>query len=94
MERKISKNNLILVCYLDVRYVESDNLYGYLDDFYKNMSAVIDDTVNLIIVPIRSESRVECINPVLLNEEQYKKTEEKVKNLQEDFFKFLEKKND
>ena len=43
-----------------------------------------DDSVNTLIIPMRdSETRVECINPVLLTEEQYEETRKKIESLTE-----------
>ena len=41
-----------------------------------------DESVHLFIVPTRGEeTRFECINPVLLDEKQYKSVEKKIKSL-------------
>jgi ribosome recycling factor len=48
-------------------------------------ATVFDESVIRLIIPTRdSETRVECINPVLLIDEQYKEVEEKVKNLKKE----------
>ena len=76
------KNKLFLVSYLNISTIASTDISQFLDEFSRAIK--FDDSVQHLIIPIRDgETRVECINPVLLNEEQYKETEEKIKNLQE-----------
>jgi hypothetical protein len=79
----MDKDKLFLVCYLNIDGIPGVDVNGYLYTFGKSLD--YDESIEKIIVPIRKgESRVECINPVLLTDEQYKEVEEKVKNLKKE----------
>ena len=83
----MDKDKLFLVIYVNVDSILGD-VSVYLEAFARQ--ATFDDSVMRLIVPVRGqETRVECINPVLLNEEQYKEAEEKIKSLQEEVEKAL-----
>lgn len=77
----MDKGKLFLVIYLDITSIPSSDVAQYL---YKVEEVIkFDESVMRLIVPIRGETRVECINPVLLDEEQYKAVEEKINELKE-----------
>ncbi len=79
----MDKDKLFLVCYLNVGSMPAEDVGEYLHSFIKAFT--YDASIERIVVPIREgESRVECINPVLLTDEQYKEVEEKVKNLKQE----------
>ena len=79
----MDKDKLFLVCYLNIDGIPVEDVNGYLYTFGKSLD--YDESIEKIIVPIRKvENRVECINPVLLTDEQYKEVEEKVKNLKKE----------
>lgn len=79
----MDKDKLFLVCYLNIGSIPDENVSEYLHSFAEAFT--YDESIEKIIVPIREgESRVECINPVLLTNEQYKEVEEKVKNLKKE----------
>ena len=78
----MDKDKLFLVIYVNIDNVHMSDVLAYLDAFARQTT--FDETVMRLIVPVRDrETRVECINPVLLTEEQYKETEEKINALQE-----------
>ena len=78
----MDKDKLFLVIYLNVGDIPNDDVSRLLMDYENNLDGAYDESIEKIIVPLRQgETRVECINPVLLTEEQYKETEEKVKSL-------------
>lgn len=79
----MDKDKLFLVCYLNIRDIPGMDVSQYIENFSRAFP--YDDSVEKIIIPMREgETRVECINPVLLNEEQYKNVDEKVKNLKKE----------
>ena len=79
----MDKDKLFLVCYLNIESIRAEDVSEYLYTFAKAFT--YDESVERIIIPTREgESRVECINPVLLTDEQYKEVEEKVKNLKQE----------
>ena len=67
------KNDIILVFYVKVNFEDNFNEEIYhvreqVDTYMKKKN------VHYFIVPIENgDNRIECINPVLINEEQYKK---------------------
>lgn len=79
----MDKDKLFLVCYLNIESIRAEDVSEYLHSFAEAFT--YDESIERIIVPTRKgESRVECINPVLLTDEQYKEVEEKVKNLKKE----------
>lgn len=79
----MDKDKLFLVCYLNTGNIPAEDISEYLNTFAKAFT--YDESIERIIIPTRKgESRVECINPVLLTDEQYKEVEEKVKNLKQE----------
>ena len=78
----MDKDKLFLVIYVNIDNIHMGDVSEYLMAFARQTT--FDETVMRLIVPVRDqETRVECINPVLLTEEQYKEVEEKIKTLQE-----------
>ena len=79
----MDKDKLFLVCYLNIESIRAEDVSEYLHSFAEAFT--YDESIERIIVPTRKgESRVECINPVLLTDEQYKEAEKKVKNLKKE----------
>lgn len=79
----MDKDKLFLVCYLNIGSIPAEDVSEYLHNFAEVFT--YDESIVKIIVPTREgESRVECINPVLLTDEQYEEVEEKVKNLEQE----------
>ena len=79
----MDKDKLFLVIYADVSSIHPEDVPEYTTSIARVLN--YDESIERIIVPIREgESRVECINPVLLTDEQYKEVEKKVKNLQQE----------
>ena len=84
------KDKLFLLSYLNISTIASTDIPQFLDKFSRAIK--FDDSVQHIIIPVRDgETRVECINPVLLTEEQYKEAEEKIKNLQNEVEEAIKK---
>ena len=79
----MDKDKLFLVCYLNIGNIPDGDVSEYLHTFAKSFT--YDESVERLLIPTREgETRVECINPVLLTDEQYKEVEEKVKNLKKE----------
>lgn len=74
----LDKDKLIVVIYVGTERIEKT--YELVIDLEKNIKNCFDDSVRLIFVPDMNNIGIkfECINPVLLNEEQYKKVEDKL----------------
>ena len=80
----LDKDKLFIVVYVnitgwgDVTVVEMLNRIAEITKF--------DASVMRIIIPVREgETRVECINPALLTDEQYEETKKKIEEITERF---------
>ena len=76
----MDKDKIFLVVYLNVGTAADSET----EDSVKRLADTLnfDDSVQLFIIPCRgSDTRIECINPVLLDEKQYKSVEKKIKGL-------------
>lgn len=79
----LDKEKLFLVIYLNIGSVPSIDVSAYLKDFSRSLT--YDESIERLIIPTRDgETRVECINPVLLNEEQYAEVEKKIESLSQE----------
>ena len=74
---------LIVVVYVGIRQFMDDNSIDYLDKISNVFGNKLGDDVYCLIVPKRdtTEITIDCINPKLLDAEQYKKVEESVEKL-------------
>jgi len=91
----LDKDKLIVVIYVGTERIEKT--YELVIDLEKNIKNCFDDSVRLIFVPDMNNIGIkfECINPVLLNEEQYKKVEDKLTVLDNKIKNYIkENKND
>lgn len=77
------KDRLILVFYTDIRWLHDADIVTYLEAMANSFK--FDDSIIKLIVPVRENSRVECINPVLLEKKKYKEVKKKVKELEKKF---------
>ncbi len=78
----LDKDKLFIIIYVDVRNVNRADVSEYLRPIAN--ATVFDESVIRLIIPTRdSETRVECINPVLLTEEQYEETKKRIEDLAE-----------
>lgn len=78
------KEKLIVVFYIDVSKLDEVNSYEYMCEARKSLERYFDDTVKMVFMP-SDENKVDCINPVLMNDEQYQKVTEKVKEFEDKF---------
>ena len=67
------KDKIFLIIYFDVRNIDRADVPYYLKNVSESL--IFDESVLKVFIPIEGETRVECINPVLLNEEKYKEVE-------------------
>ena len=76
----LDKEKLFLVVYLNISGIPDVDVTDYLNQFGTSFS--YDESVEMLLVPVKNkETRVECINPVLLTEEQYTEVEKKIESL-------------
>ena len=78
----LDKNKLFIVIYVDVRGIHDSDVVSYIKEIASSIQ--YDESIAKLIIPTReSETRVECINPVLLTEDQYKDVEDKINTLKQ-----------
>ena len=78
----LDKDKLFIVIYLDVRGIHDLDIAPYVEAITSSIQ--YDESIAKLIIPTRdSETRVECINPVLLSPAQYEETEKTFKSLTE-----------
>lgn len=77
------KERLFIIVYVNIsNFSDQQTVKEYV--YHISNSLKYDDTINTIVIPVRdSETRIECINPILLNEDQYKEVESKINELKE-----------
>ncbi len=80
----MSENNrLILVFYIDVSCVYKDDVPAYMNELATALSKSDDGTDKYFIPVYKGESRVECLNPVMLNEDEYTEVKRKLDEINE-----------
>lgn len=79
----LDKDKLFLVFYVDVSTIHQADIPAYLAEFSRAFK--YDESINRIIIPVRSGSRVECINPSLLDEGKRKEAEERLEQLVKEY---------
>lgn len=78
----LDKDKLFIVVYVGVHGFSDQTISEVMGNIANHIK--YDGSVNTLIIPTRdSETRVECINPVLLSEEQYEETRKKIESLTE-----------
>ena len=89
----MSENNrLILVFYTDVSRVYEDDVSAYMNDVATSLSKNDDGTDKYFIPVYEGGSRLECINPVMISEEEYAEVKRKIDEIDK-IFKDLIKDN-
>ena len=89
----LDKDKIILVCYIDVSEIDDSYTLEYLNRFSESL--IFDESVLKLIIPNNEETRIECINPKLISDDEYAKVSELVANAQYMLNEFLNnKKND
>ena len=88
----LNKDKTILIAYINVSGVNDSDLSAFLQEAVNNLKPEEDDSILFYAVPVRGEeSRLECINPKLVSEEEFEKAHqacekitEKLKELMKD----------
>ena len=84
---------IILAMYVNVKNVEPYMKRDLIQDIHYHLERIIEDYENVISVVIPTEtdeSRLECVNPILLNEKEF----DKIADMVTDFKKALKNKLD
>ena len=84
---------LIVVIYVGTE--DMSNAFQAIDDVRNSISSFFDKSVKLIFVPDYNNIgiKVDCINPVLLDEEEFKKVDEKLDKIDKLIDEHLNDKN-
>lgn len=68
-------DKIILVHYVDVGSMDAARVHEHMLNIQKMLHREEQDTINYII-PIQGQTRIECLNPKLVSEEDYKQAKE------------------
>lgn len=79
----------ILVFYVNVGSLSPSEVEEYIRNINKSLALNDENTLSFLI-PVRTgENRIECLNPILLSEEQYAKTKAQLEEIQKIYEKAL-----
>lgn len=67
-------DKLIIVHYIDSRKMTPQDVAENIQKIIKNIN--LNDEYLTYFIPVESETRIECINPKLVSEEDYKQARE------------------
>lgn len=89
----MSENNrLILVFYIDVSHIYKEDIPAYMNEVATELSKNDNNTDKYFIPIFEGDSRIECINPVMISEEEYAEVKRKIDEIDK-IFKDLIKDN-
>ena len=99
METGTTNNNythkLILVYYIDVRHLNDEEVPYFMKRVMKNIRLESSDIGEIIALPVKNASKVECINPKYITEpELIREHRLKIDELHEIMEKFINENND
>ncbi|MFW5847644.1 MAG: hypothetical protein ACOCVF_01815, partial [bacterium] len=63
-------DKLILVYYISVDGIRTEDIQDYMKSVSDRIAARSLDVAEIIFIPIHGETRVECINPLYITEEE------------------------
>ncbi len=76
-------NRLILVFYIDVSRVYKEAVPSYMNEVATTLSKNDDGTDKYFIPVYEGGSRLECINPVMISEDEYTEVKRKLDEINE-----------
>lgn len=80
---------LILVVYIYVGNINESELEKFMDRVVQSLR---DETRDIIVIPVRNgETRVECINPKIISEDEYGRVLEIVNEAKDKIEEFIKK---
>ena len=80
---------LILVFYIDVSRVYEGDIPEFMHQIANNLSKNNGETDKYFIPIYEGDSRIECINPVMVSEEEYAEVKRKLDEINEYYKKLL-----
>lgn len=77
----LDKDKTILVIYVNIGSIDGADVPAYMEQLTRTV--IFDDSILRLFIPVReSETRVECINPKRISDEEYLKVSEFVEDVQ------------
>ena len=71
------ESNLIIVFYIDVRQIDPNDIYNFINGVAKR-TQLNTETKDLLYIPIYGESRIECVNPIYITDSELIKKHERL----------------
>ena len=88
----LNKDKIIIVAYVNVGSIHDDDIRAFLKRTAEALKPEDDGSSLFYIIPVREEdSRIECINPKFVSEEEYEKVRKTCEKISE---KLAELEND
>lgn len=80
----LNKDKLILVAYINISGIHDADVSAFITEAVNNLKPKEDDSTLFYVIPVRGEeSRLECINPKLVSEEEYEKAHQACEKIAE-----------
>ena len=80
----LNKDKLILVAYINISGLSDADVSSFLTETAHNLRPKEDGSSLFYVIPVRGEeSRLECINPKLVSEEEYEKAHQACEKIAE-----------
>ncbi len=80
----LNKDKLILVAYINISGVSDADVSAFITEAVNNLKPKEDDSTLFYVIPVRGEeSRIECINPRLVNEKEYENAKQACEKITE-----------
>lgn len=79
------KDKIIIIAYIDIRDIAYEGIPCYIDSVSNYFTKAFDNTIKCIVVPFKNDTKIECINPQLVNEEEYIKINKIISDLENSY---------
>lgn len=80
----LNKDKVILVAYINVSGVHDCDISAAMQEAVYSLKPKEDDSILFYAIPVRGEeSRIECINPKLVSEEEFEKARQACEKITE-----------
>ena len=72
------KDKLLLIFYVGLKHIQQEDRPGYFSEISRHFINAFDETIKpILIADVKSDkTKVECINPKLITEDEYAKVQE------------------
>jgi len=82
------KNDLILVYYIDVREIDTPDIRMYVNGISDKLLDA--DIYKQYFLPVKFDSKIECINPRVMKQDEYADVINRLDNAKKDYQTFME----